>query len=151
MENRIYEKTMHRWINVPPEYFKAFDRECSNRLKRQKYRGLCNCPRSKKWLCDTVCEDCEFNCTLILDVPYTPDHGPCVEDIVSDHDLLIRILARFRELSPDASAIIDLWLEDDSLSDRAVARTLGCPQRTFADRMKRYRADLRRFERGENQ
>ena len=42
-------------------------------------------------------------------------------------------------------AILALWQENDKLSDRAIAKALGRPQRTFADQMKRYRTELRKI------
>ena len=58
---------------------------------------------------------------------------------------LIELIARLRELDPDADAILALWQENDKLSDRAIAKALGRPQRTFADQMKRYRTELRKI------
>ena len=60
-------------------------------------------------------------------------------------DLLDRLFARLRELDPDADTIITMWIDDDNVSDRAIAKALGRPQRTFADQMKKYRTELRRI------
>ena len=54
--------------------------------------------------------------------------------------------ARLRELDPEADTIIQLWQDHpEGISDRAIARKLGRPQKTFADQMKKYRTDLRRI------
>ena len=68
-----------------------------------------------------------------------------IESIIADRDLLDRLFARLRELDPDADTIITMWIDDDNVSDRAIAKALGRPQRTFADQMKKYRTELRRI------
>ena len=60
--------------------------------------------------------------------------------------LLEQLFARLRELDPEADTIIQLWKDHpEGISDRAIARELGRPQKTFADQMKKYRTDLRRI------
>ena len=59
--------------------------------------------------------------------------------------LTARLIERLRELDPDADAILALWQENDKFSDRAIAKALGRPQRTFTDQMKRYRTELRKI------
>lgn len=60
-------------------------------------------------------------------------------------EIKARLIERLRELDPDADAILALWQENDKFSDRAIAKALGRPQRTFADQMKRYRTELRKI------
>ena len=55
-----------------------------------------------------------------------------------------QLFARLRELDPDADIIIQCWLDDYKISDRAIAEKLGRPQRTFADQMKKIRTELRK-------
>ena len=57
--------------------------------------------------------------------------------------LLEQLIQRLRELDPDADRIIQMLGEE--MSDRAIAKALGRPQRTFADQMKRYRTELRKI------
>ena len=45
----------------------------------------------------------------------------------------------------EIKGIIAMWMDDDNVSDRAIAKALGRPQRTFADQMKKYRTELRRI------
>ena len=61
-----------------------------------------------------------------------------------------RLFARLRELDPEADTIIQLWMDHpEGISDRAIARELGRPQKTFApDQMKKYRTDLRKIRNG---
>ena len=77
---------------------------------------------------------------------YIPDDKPSIEDIYADRDLLKHLIARFRELDPDADRIIQMRLDNPKISDRKIAEALGRPQRTFADQMKRYYTELHKIE-----
>lgn len=155
--HRIYDKDLKEWFEVPADYYQEYDRERTAFRKQMQDHGRCCCPRSKWWLCDMMCEDCEYRRAgdlLSLDAPggdgsvtlldQQEDEGPHMEDVVADRDLLARLIARLRELDPDADAILALWQENDKISDRAIAKALGRPQRTFADQMKRIRTELRK-------
>ena len=157
-QNHIYDKTLRTWIDVPEDFFREYDRERTACRRRMQDHGRCSCPRDKWWLCDTFCEECEFRRAgdlLSIDAPEGDGSvdmldqqeatGPRMEDVVADRDLLARMVKRLRELDPEADAILALWQEDCTLSDRAVARALGRSQRTFADQMKRYRTELRKL------
>ena len=155
---RIYDRNLKEWFDVSADYYKEYDRERTAFRKRMQDHGRCCCPRDKWWLCDMVCMDCEFCKTSVisLDAPQgadedttlmdaIPDGRTLLEDEAVDRDLLARLIARLRELDPDADAILTLWSENDMISDRAIAKALGRPQRTFADQMKRYRTELRKI------
>ena len=103
------------------------------------------------------CEDCEYRRAgdlLSLDAPegdgsvtlldQQEADGPRMEDVIANRDLLSRLIKRLRELDPDADTILAMWQEDSTMSDLAIAKALGRPQRTFADQMKRYRTELRK-------
>lgn len=154
----LYDKPTRMWFEVPADVYESYVRECNTYRKKKQDHGLCICPRIKWWLCDMVCMDCEFCKTdaISLDAPQgddedttlmdaIPDGRTLLEDDAVDRDLLARLIARLRELDPDADAILALWQENDKLSDRAIAKALGRPQRTFADQMKRYRTELRKI------
>lgn len=150
----LFDKGTHTWYEVTPSQYKEFDRNRTALRKRKQYHGECFCPRSKWWLCDSMCEDCEFynQDTISLDDPlpdgegtrgdYVPDDNPTPEEIASDRDLLERLTARLRTLDPDADKILALWSENPNLSDRKVAEEIGRPQKTFSDRMKRLRNEF---------
>ena len=77
---------------------------------------------------------------------YIPDRSKPMEEVIADRMLLEQLFARLRELDPEADTIIQLWKDHpEGISDRAIARELGRPQKTFADQMKKYRTDLRRI------
>jgi hypothetical protein len=71
-----------------------------------------------------------------------PDSLPSTEDVVADRLLLEQLFKRLRELDPDADTIIQCWIDDYKISDRAIAERLGRKQRTFADQMKKIRTEL---------
>lgn len=114
------------------------------------------CTRKYLWKCDANCDLCEYHAAgdmLSLDVPTEdgnanmydtiPNSAPTMEDVLSDAMLLEQLIARFRELDPDADRIIELL--GDELSDRKIAEQLGRKQRTFADQMKKIRTELRKI------
>lgn len=155
--NRIYDKSLKKWFEIPADNYREYDRERTAYRKRMQSHGRCCCPRNKWWLCDMFCENCEYHRTdnilsldapegdgsvIMLDQQEAPD--PRMENVIADRDLLQRLFTRLRELDPDADHIIALWMADDKISDRAIANALGRPQRTFADQMKRIRTELRK-------
>ena len=155
-EYRLYSKAARQWFPVTKEQFEKYDRERTAFRKKMQDRGCCNSPRNKWWLCDMICDDCDYriNRMLSLDKPegdgsvclgdIIPDNAPLMEEVEADRDLLDRLIDRLRELDPDADTLLELWQANDKISDRAIARALDCPQRTFADRMKRLRTELRK-------
>lgn len=157
-QNRIYIKSAKDWFDVPEDQYQAYDRRVCAIRKRMQYHGECFCPRSKWWLCDGNCLDCEFhnNTTVSLDEPlpdgegalgdYIPDNSPTPEEIVSDKLLLESLIDHLREIDPDADQIIQIWKDNpDGISDRKVAQMLGRAQRTFAYELKKFRADCRKI------
>ena len=154
----LYDRSTRMWFEVPAEVYESYVRECNTYRKKKQDHGLCSCSRTKWWLCDMVCMDCEYRkaSTISLDEPQgddkditlmdvIPDGRPLLEDDAVDRDLLARLIERLRELDPAADTILTLWSENDMISDRAIAKALSRPQRTFADQMKRYRTELRKI------
>ena len=68
-----------------------------------------------------------------------------MENVIADRLLLDQLFNRLKELDPNADTIIQCWLDDYKISDRAIAEKLGRPQRTFADQMKKIRTELRKI------
>ena len=147
--NRIYDKQTKTWFEVAPEQFREYDRWRTNKRKREQYHHRCMCPRSKWWLCDGMCEDCEFHTpgdTLSLDKPISNDEGdeitlvdglvdtaPLIEDVLSDKDELAHLFARLNELMPEA---IDIGkLRQDGLTDEVIAKVIGIRRTTFRSRI----------------
>ena len=154
---RIYLKSTKEWVEVPEEFYREQTRYYDTFRHRMQEHGQCSCPKSKFWLCDGDCLTCEFRCAgdmLSLDyetendsgdtcsmLDSIPDTAPLAADIIADKLLLEQLVQRLHELDPDAGLILQL-LKDEK-SDRAIAESLGRPQRTFAHQMKRYRDELR--------
>ena len=68
-----------------------------------------------------------------------------MENVIADRLLLDQLFNRLKELDPNADTIIQCWLDDYKISDRAIAEKLGCKQRTLADQMKKIRTELRKI------
>ena len=155
----IYLRATKQRIPCTKEQFDDYYRDINAYRRTQQNHGRCVCPQSKVWACDGDCLICEYRRSgnlASLDVPIgkegedtlmdmVPSEAPAIESIIADRDLLDRLFARLRELDPDADTIIAMWMDDDNVSDRAIAKALGRPQRTFADQMKKYRTELRRI------
>lgn len=154
---RIYDKTTKQWYEIPEDQYREYDRWRTALRKRMQYRGECFCPRSKWWLCDGNCIDCEFyiSPTESLDAPilsddgatnatlmdFVPDPRALPEKFAADCDLLEYLCARLKELfAEDTEKVLTIWKDHpDGISDRKVAKAIGYPQRTFANKMKRFR------------
>ena len=116
---RIYDKQTKKWFEVTPEQYKEFDNWRTNLRKREQYHHRCMCPRNKWWLCDGMCDDCEFHAAgdiLSLDATTTNDEGDDVRlldrftspesnlnDIILDQILMQQLLKRLAELMPEAA------------------------------------------------
>lgn len=111
---RIYDKTTKQWYKIPEDQYREYDRWHTTLRKRMQYRGECFCPRSKWWLCDDNCLDCEFyiSPTESLDAPilsddgatnatlmdFIPDPRALPEKFVTDCDQLEYLCVRLKEL-----------------------------------------------------
>ena len=142
-------------VEITEAQYRALYPEIWATQKREQYHHRCMCTKKYLWKCDGNCDLCEYHAAgdlLSLDMPLEdgnsnmydsiPDTAPTMEDVISDAIILELLIAKFRELDPDADRIIEML--SDEKSDRAIAEQLGRKQRTFADQMKRYRTELRR-------
>lgn len=143
-------------VEITEAQYRALYPEIWATQKREQHHHRCMCTRRYLWKYDGNCNLCEYHAAgdmLSLDVPTEdgnanlydtiPDTAPTMEDVLSDAMLLEQLIARFRELDPDADRIIELL--GDELSDRKIAEKLGRKQRTFADQMKKIRTELRKI------
>lgn len=155
--NRIYDKQTKTWFEVTPEEFTEYDRWRSRVRKKEQYHHRCMCPRSKWWLCDGMCDDCEFHAAgdvLSLDATRTNENDDEVSlldgfaspesdlnDIVLDQILMHQLLKRLAELMPEAAEIGKLRLQ--GLKDESIADAIGIKRTTFRSRIEKARAALR--------
>ena len=143
-------------VEITEAQYRALYPEIWATQKREQYHHRCMCTKKYLWKCDGNCDLCEYHAagdTRSLDVPTEdgnanmhdtiPDTSPTMEDVISDAILLEQLIAKFRELDPDADRIIEMLSND--FSDRKIAEQLGRKQRTFADQMKKYRTELRKM------
>ncbi|MBQ3427279.1 MAG: bacterio-opsin activator [Clostridia bacterium] len=155
---RIFDKQTKSWFEVTSEQYRDFDRWRTNLRKREQYHHRCMCPRSKWWLCDAMCQDCEFHApgdNLYLDSPVISKKGeevtlmdiledptPSIEDIICDKAELDKLFERLEELMPDAIRIGQL--RQEGLSDAAIADVIGVKRTTFLSRIKKVKEQLSR-------
>ena len=152
----IYIRSTKEKIPCTEQQFQDFYRMAGAVRKKEQYHHRCKCPKQFFWACDGDCENCEHHLgygTLSLDAPSTDDDSTLLdteltetvsmEEVYADRALLEQLFQRLQELDPDADRIIQLWSENDKISDRSIAEALGRKQRTFADQMKRIRTELR--------
>lgn len=146
-------------VEITEAQYRALYPEIWATQKREQYHHRCMCTKKYIWKCDGNCDLCEYHAAgdmLSLDVPTEDgnanmydtitDTAPTIEDVISDAILLEQLIAKFRELDPDADRIIQMRLDNPKISDRKIAEALGRPQRTFADQMKRIYTELHKIE-----
>ena len=153
---RIYDKQTNTWFEVSPEQYDEFDRWRTNLRKREQYHGRCMCPRNKWWLCDGMCDDCEYHAAgdlLSLDMPTSNDDGdevtlldlledpsPSIVDVICDKAELDQLFDRLNDLMPEAVQIG--MLRQQGLSDEAIAKVIGIKRTTFLSRLKKAKKQL---------
>jgi hypothetical protein len=154
----IYLRSTGEKISVTKEQRDAFYKESDRIRHKEQHHHRCMCSKKHLWECDGDCIGCKYHAagdTLSLDIPTEdgevnmydciPDSSPSMENVIADRLLLDQLFNRLRELDPDADTIIQCWLDDYKISDRAIAEKLGRKQRTFADQMKKIRTELRKI------
>lgn len=154
---RIYDRGTRQWYEVTYEQYKEFDRWRTAKRKREQYHHRCMCPRNKWWLCDGMCEDCEFRAagdTLSLDYELQNEGGESftlldtfadssdsIEDIISDKAELEQLFALLDEVMPEARQIGELRLK--GRTDTEIAEVLGIKRTTFRSRIEKAKQLLR--------
>lgn len=152
----IYDKQTKTWFEVTTEQYAEFDRWRTNLRKREQYHHRCKCPRNSWWLCDGMCQDCEFNTpgdTISLDMPINNENGdetnlldviedasPSIESILCDKDELDKLFEQLNKLIPEAIEIGKLRL--DGFSDEEIAKSIGIKRTTFLSRLKKIKEQL---------
>ena len=153
---RIYDKQTKTWFEVTPEHYAEFDQWRTNKRKREQYHGRCMCPRTKWWLSDEMCDDCEFHApgdVLSVDKRVSNDDGdegtlldtlvdpaPSIESVLCDKAELDQLFARLNELMPEAQDIGKL--RQKGLTDEAIAEVIGIKRTTFRSRLAKAKKQL---------
>ena len=118
---RVFVKGLRQWVEVTEEFYREYTRENNAIRKREQYHNRCACPRNKWWLCDGMCQDCEFRVgggPLSLDVTVSDEKGnekswlddlmddsPDMQSVLEDRELLQALLDRLDELDSNGRAI----------------------------------------------
>lgn len=145
-------------VEITEEQYQAVFPEIWAARKREQRHGRCKCPAEFSWTCSADCLDCPFHTQGdMASLEELTEHGDewnaleisQAEDTPTEHALIAcsqmldLLIARFRELDPEADHIIGMM--ERGLSDRKIAEALGRKQRTFADHMKKIRRELHRL------
>jgi len=135
--NRIYIRSMRRWVSVSKEYYEKHMRDVHtfrNRLYRQ---GFCKCTGTREYMCDCDCLTCPF---YKKDVMESLD-APIIDDEGNEETLMDRIVDE-NTLTPEEAlldkdereslyrAIEDLCEEDQILIRMTLAEK---PQKEIAE------------------
>lgn len=152
---RIYIRSQRRWQEVPEEVNQEYTRFHDTYRHRMQGRGLCFCPHSKWWTCDSDCLTCEYyNRDIIpsLDSPIgeeedeltlmntIADGSVDIAELVTDRIVLQLLFKRLADLMPEAADIGKLRLQ--GISDEAIAKKIGIPRTTFLSRIKAAKKQL---------
>jgi len=146
---RFYDRGTGTWYEVSEEQYDKYDCWRNRFRKRRQRDGLCICPNNRWWVCDGICDGCEFakeEYPVSLDYAieedgelrfYLPGYGDPsqnVEEIVLRKIEMEEMLEKLKEIMPEAFVIGRLRLE--GLTDREIAARLGIPRNTMLSRLK---------------
>lgn len=138
-ERKIYIRELHEWLPVTKEFYDNYYREINAYRRRQQEHGRCECPASKRYLCNMDCWTCSYLTAgdtsslndTIDDVEgneierqyYLADLSPTVESIIEDQELLNRLFDALEQINPHYARICWLWANGSS--ERDIAKELG--------------------------
>ena len=153
----VYDKSTGLWFNITHNELGEYNRYRNSIRRKEQYHHRCKCPRSKWWLCDGICQDCEFHIEkelISLNATWTNDCGdevPLLDSIAcSESDpgetipaklMAQRLLERLSELMPEASEIGRLRLL--GMKDEDIAYAIGINRTAFYARIEKARDILR--------
>lgn len=138
----IYLKSMKRWVPVSDEYYDIHRREIDAYIHRMRNHGCCRCPKSRWWLCDEDCWNCEFRCGeeyISLETPCgentedislgdsIADGCSDLQSIIEDRELLCKLFDALKNIDPKRSEICRMWA--NGMSERDIADKLGYKSR----------------------
>ncbi len=158
----IYLRSSNLRVECSEEQFKSYYKEVDSYRRTQMNHGQCICPRSKWLTCDMDCLTCKHHTSgkcYSLDNHHTDDEGnemnwmdqlqeqlpdlrtPSIEENVLDRAEATDILDRLAEVMPMALEIGRL--REQGLSDTAISKEIGVPRKTFTDRLKKLRDQMK--------
>lgn len=141
---QIFIKSSRQWVPVTEEFFKSYMKSNDTFRRRMQRHGCCDCPKSKSWLCDTDCTNCEFRkagdalsldaeietnegTTTILDT--IPDTDSGIEENLMFAELLTALSEELNNLDPEGKRICELIMEVKT--EREIATEMGRRQSTI--------------------
>ncbi|MDO4650814.1 MAG: hypothetical protein Q4B26_19435 [Eubacteriales bacterium] len=158
----IYIRSTNTRVPCTKEQFKSYYRDIDAYRRTRMNHGQCTCPPSKWLTCDMDCCNCPYRTSgknYSLDSQFTDKKGnpvnwldflqesmpdlqaPRVDEVVTNRSEALDILERLAELMPVALEIGRL--REQGFTDTAISEEIGIPRKTFTDRLKRVRDELK--------
>ena len=153
---QIYDKQTKTWFKVSPDDYTQYYRWCAKIRKREQGLHRCFCPKAKWWLCDGMCDDCEYYNkfrVVSLTSPFEKydNEELFLMDVIGDErtgpseTALSKVMAemflkRLAELVPEAEQIGRLRML--GFTDDAIAKSIGLNRTTFRSRLEAARKKL---------
>lgn len=138
-EYKIYLKDLHQWVPVSKTEYDDYYRDINAYRRRQQEHGCCECPASKRYLCNMDCWTCSYlTAGDMSSLNETIDDGEgneverqdsladlssTVESIIEDQELLNRLFDTLEQINPHYAKICWLWA--NGASEREIAKELG--------------------------
>ncbi len=149
---RIFDKTTKIKFEVTKDAYIKYMREIGTYRKSQQRAGKCDCPKKLFWLCDGCCQGCEFEIAVKSIFDYLPDTNIMIietissndkdhQDIVTDQELLVKLIDRLGEVMPEAIDIGKLRVQGKK--DEEIAEILSVKRTTFRSRIEKAKDTLR--------
>ena len=138
---------------LPDEFGHELTKEINRIRAKTQYDEECDIPKSKTWMCDGVCFDCQFYHPheARLDEPLADaedltlldtiaDDKPLPESIMEDRELLDALYAELAALDPEGRRICELIM--NRKSEREIAKLMDIPRSTLKRHWAKYQTAL---------
>ena len=134
----MYYREHHCWLELDEKTYLEIRRERQRVYFKKRKAGECYCSKNKLWLCDGLCETCEFykKKEVSLYAPgYLSNDIPLIEYLSDRCDYETQTLVELenRQMLKDLQEEMPIVLEYgelklQGLSDRQIAKELGIPR-----------------------
>lgn len=149
---KLYYREHHCWLELDEETYLEIRRERQRvHFKRQKGKE-CFCPKKQLWLCDGLCDTCEFYqpCAESLDAPRCNEgsftlleflsDGCNYEDLIADTNDKKAIIMQIRKYMPILLEYAVLKIE--GFSDREIVKRLQVSRTSLYRKIEKMREIL---------
>ena len=126
-------------VEITEEQYQAIYPEIWATIKREQRHGRCRCPANYLWTCNGYCSDCSYhtggNEESIDELTETElsDEKPLMDELMACDQMLKLLVARFRELEPEADLIIEFFNNLNELSSTERAALSHCVRKYLGE------------------